>query len=112
MPHGMLLSSSRPESHVRAQFLIVLAASSVLMGWEPLPWPHVGAMPDDPSRGGPSNYRSITAGTKSYRPVEPLPWSNINRGVAPKGALPPKEEAAPENGKLVPSEQSPPHSKH
>jgi hypothetical protein len=97
---------------VRAQLLIILAASPVLTGWEPLPWPHAGPMPDDPARGGPLSYQSIIAGTKSYRPVEPLPWNDINRGVAPKGALPPKGEPGPKDGKAAPSDRAPPHSKH
>lgn len=100
--------------HVRAQLLIVLAASPVLAGWEPLPWPHAGQMPDDPGAGGPSHYRSITAGTKTYRPVEPLPWDELNRRVAPKGALPPKVQSAPnaKDGKAAPADQAKPPHKH
>lgn len=99
---------------MRARLLIVLAASPFLGGWEPLPWPHVGQMPDDPGAGGPSHYQSITAGTKSYRPVEPLSWEELNRRVAPKGALPPKGEAAPngKDSKAGPTEQKKKLHKH
>jgi hypothetical protein len=97
---------------VRALLSIILAASPVLTGCGSLPSPHAGPMPDDPARGGTSSYQSIVAGTKSYRPVEPLPWNDINRGVAPKGALPPKGEPGPKDGKAPPSDGAPPHSKH
>lgn len=76
---------------MRARLWIILAVSPFLVGWgdRNSQWPHVGTMPDDPAKGGRSHYQSITAGTKSYRPVEPLPWGDINRRVAPPGA--PKE---------------------
>jgi hypothetical protein len=49
----------------------------------------IAADPADPTAPVPaSGYRSITSGTKSYRPVEPLPWGDVNRRVAPPGALP------------------------
>jgi hypothetical protein len=32
----------------------------------------------------PPQYRSLTAATKSYRPVDPLPWDELNRRVAPR----------------------------
>ena len=100
---------------MKAQLLIVLAASPLLAGWEPLPWPHAGRMPDDPEAGGSSPYQSITAGTTSYRPVEPLSWEDLNRRVAPKGALPPKEQPAPngKDGKAAPAAGQPkPQHKH
>ena len=100
---------------MKAKLWIVLAASPLLGGWGyDLKWPHAGPAPDDPARGGPSNYRSITAGTKSYRPVEPLPWGDINRRVAPRGALDPKVDprATPKNGKVEPPKQPAPQHKH
>lgn len=99
---------------MRAQLLIVLAASPLLAGWEPLPWPHAGRMPDDAGAGGPSHYQSITAGTKSYRPAEPLSWEELNRRAAPKGALPPKGEPAPngKDGSAGPTEQKKQPHKH
>jgi hypothetical protein len=53
-----------------------------------------GFDPADPQAPSPAApYRSIFAGTKSYRPVEPLPWDDVNRRVAPPGALPPPASA-------------------
>jgi hypothetical protein len=85
---------------MRAQFLLsglttfgllVLAAT-----------PSRAQSPADPAAAVPPvRYESITAGTKSYRPVEPLPWPDVNRRVAPPGAQPPaetergKEDASP-----------------
>jgi hypothetical protein len=61
------------------------------------------ASPDDP--GAPvraDRYRPVISGTKSYRPVEPLPWGDVNRRVAP----------APEKGKDsgAPQRNGPPQS--
>lgn len=45
------------------------------------------ASPDDP--GAPvkaDRYSPVTSGTKTYRPVEPMPWGDVNRRVAPKQA--------------------------
>src|SRR5262245_428876 len=40
------------------------------------------ASPDDPGAGVPADrYRPVFSGTKSYRPVEPLPWGDANRRV-------------------------------
>jgi len=92
----------------------MLAASPLLLGWEPLPWPHAGPMPDNPARGGPSGYQSITAGTKSYRPVEPLPWGDLNPGIAPTGSLPPQGQppSNAKDGKAAPAGQAKPQRKH
>lgn len=38
-----------------------------------------------------SSYHSITGDLRSYRPVDPLPWGDINRRVSP----PPKPPANP-----------------
>lgn len=41
--------------------------------------------PADPWEAVPAaRYRSLTAATKSYRPVDPLPWEELNRRVAPR----------------------------
>ena len=66
---------------------------------EAFDWPHgtrdlprvIGERdPSDPwtrvPRGG---YQSVTAATKTYRPVAPLPWDELNRRVTPR----PKQEA-------------------
>jgi hypothetical protein len=47
--------------------------------------------PSDPSERVPrATYQSVTAATKSYRPVAPLPWDELNRRVAPR----PKQDPA------------------
>lgn len=63
------------------------------------------AGPDDPEAPvPPAQYRSVISGTKSYRPVEPLPWGDVNRRVAPKhgtnkdGAVPDTKGTAPNTG--------------
>ena len=73
------------------QRTIILAALSVLLtGWgsSTPEWPHSGPMPDEPVEVPSSGYRSIGAGFKSYRPVEPLPWGDTNRRVAPPDTAP------------------------
>lgn len=41
--------------------------------------------PSDPrERVPPAGYRPVTAATKTFRPVDPLPWDQINRRVAPR----------------------------
>ena len=99
---------------MKAKLWIVLAASPLLAGWGgyDLKWPHVGPTPDDPGTSPSSSYQSITAGTKGYRPVEPLPWGDINRRVAPRGALDPKVGPTPKNGKAPPPQQPAPQHKH
>jgi hypothetical protein len=63
--------------------------------------------PDDPA--APIHaypYRSVTSGTKSYRPVEPLPWGGVNRRVAPK------EMGEKKNGAVPQGKGSEPEHKH
>jgi len=48
----------------------------------------LASSPDDPGASVPADdYRPVLSGTKSYRPVEPLPWGDVNRrvGTPPKG---------------------------
>jgi hypothetical protein len=53
------------------------------------------ASPDDPGAPVKANrYSPVTSGTKSYRPVEPLPWGDVNKRVAPK-QMPPDKQGAP-----------------
>lgn len=70
------------------------AAAGLLALWglgargDSLAWPHAGPMPDDPVRIKPLRYAPIGEGNRSYRPVEPMPWGDVNRRVAPPGSLP------------------------
>ena len=64
-----------------------------------------GASPDDPrARVKPNRYSSITSGTKSYRPVEPLPWGDVIRRVTPKKKDQPKEGQAPQDKQGAPTQ--------
>jgi len=44
----------------------------------------------------PAQYSPVISGTKTFRPVEPLPWGDVNRRVMPKDAQP---SPAPGQGK-------------
>lgn len=47
--------------------------------------PVAGHDPSDPAApSAPARYSSVTAGMADYRPVEPKPWLERNRAVAPK----------------------------
>lgn len=81
------------------RFALAIVASISLTGWgersrEP-EWPHSGPMPDDPVKVKPLRYKPITEGNQSYRPIDPMPWGDVNRRVAPKGALPSGAAPAP-----------------
>lgn len=85
----------RDEVRMKRLFAIaVLASVPALLGWgdlhdrHSLEWPHSGLMPDDPVKVKPSTYVPITTGNQSYRPIDPLPWGDVNRRVAPPGSLP------------------------
>lgn len=67
----------------------VIITAFVLMGvaaWGDAPphWPVSGPMPDEPVRVPRAHYSDVGAGTKSYLPVEPMPWGDVNKRVAPK----------------------------
>lgn len=59
------------------------------------------AMARDPANPGasvpPAGYSPVISGTKSYRPVEPLPWGDVNRRVMPQDVQP-----TPDQGKAAP----------
>ena len=38
-----------------------------------------------------ARYVPLGTGTKSYRPVEPMPWGDLNRRVAPREGKPPAD---------------------
>jgi hypothetical protein len=55
------------------------------------------ASPDDPAAPVKANrYSPVTLGTRSYRPVEPLPWGDVNRRVAPRQKPKDKQGAPPQ----------------
>ena len=68
------------------------------------PWPASGPSPDEPGHGR-GAYKSVTDGTRSFRPVDPMPWGDANRRVSPPGTAEtppvtdqpalPKPDAAP-----------------
>ena len=63
------------------------------------------ATPDDPGAPAPpARYSPVTSGTKTYRPVEPLPWGDINRRVTPQ----PKQAPA-DRDKTMPDQTGPKH---
>lgn len=66
----------------------VIIASIVLTGtaaWgdRPPPWPVNGPMPDEPVRVPPSHYINVIRGTKIFVPIQPMPWGDVNKRVAP-----------------------------
>lgn len=63
--------------------LVSAVAALLLAGCSTqLPSPVAGRDPNDPSVSVPAvRYRSVTAGTADYRPVEPKPWLDQNKGV-------------------------------
>ena len=69
----------------------------LLAGWgeRDIDWPYVGPMPDQPVAVPPDDYVPVMGGTRSFRPVEPLPWGGINREVAPVSPAAPGGDTAP-----------------
>jgi hypothetical protein len=58
--------------------------------------PALARDPANPDAGvAPALYSPVISGTKSYRPVEPLPWGDVNRRVMPKDAQPDQGKATP-----------------
>ncbi len=56
-----------------------------LLLWAPTALPAKAASPDDPAASVPAErYVGVFKGTRSYRPVEPLPWGDVNRRVDPQ----------------------------
>lgn len=49
-----------------------------------LAYPYAAHDPANPNEGGSARYSSVTAGLQSYRPVDPLPWGDVNRRVSPQ----------------------------
>ena len=68
--------------------------------------------PANPNSGvPPARYSSVLSGSQSFRPVEPLPWGDVNRRVMPPEAL----KSTPERGKADPKSKQQkrgPHDQH
>ncbi|MGO4684604.1 hypothetical protein [Hyphomicrobium sp. 2TAF46] len=80
------------------RLLIALIALFALTAWRDRApeWPASGPMPDEPGHAPRFKYDPVDKGTRSYRPVDPMPWGDVNRRVAPEGALPTaKPETSP-----------------
>lgn len=84
---------------MQLRLLMVLLLLPALGGWsDHAPsWPHSGPMPDEAIGVSPSHYVPIGAGTKSYRPIDPMPWGDVNKRVAPPA---PAEEPPASEPKL------------
>lgn len=70
--------------------VIAAIALLTLTAWRDVDpeWPASGAMPDEPGHASRFKYEAINAGTRSYRPVDPMPWGDVNRRVAPAAVTP------------------------
>ena len=79
------------------RLLAALIALFALTAWrDKAPeWPASGPMPDEPGHAPRFTYDPVDKGTRSYRPVDPMPWGDVNRRVAPEGALPSSKPETP-----------------
>lgn len=79
------------------RLLAALIALVVLTAWRDRSpeWPASGPMPDEPGHSSRFTYDPVDKGTRSYRPVDPMPWGDVNRRVAPEGALPSTKPQTP-----------------
>ncbi len=73
------------------------------LSWLLLTWlTAAAAVAHDPAKPDtvvpPARYSPVLSGSQSFRPVEPLPWGDVNRRVMPPDAL----KSAPEHGKAEP----------
>jgi hypothetical protein len=86
------------------------------LSWLLLAWmsvsPTVARDPANPDSAiPPAHYNPLLSGSQSYRPVEPLPWGDVNRRVMPPDPL----RSAPEQSKAAPEakqEKRGPHDQH
>jgi len=99
----MVIATRREMNRLLTALAVILLGLAVLVDpagahdwlWRRpgLAYPYAERDPSNP-RGHPSTvrYRSVMGGLESYRPVEPLPWGDVNRRVAPAPEPPPKPE--------------------
>ncbi len=80
--------------------ILALGLLLLLGGWgdRDLDWPYAGPMPNQPVAVPYAHYGSVMSGTRSFRPVEPLPWGNVNRSVAPEEQSTPPADSKPADG--------------
>lgn len=72
---------------------------------DPLAYPYSDRDPSDPGLGSSSvRYSSVTGDARSYRPVEPLPWGDINKRVTqPESSAAQKpQKQTPQNEPVTP----------
>ena len=41
-------------------------------------------MPDEPVASAGNHYMPVGSGIKSFQPVEPMPWGDVNKRVTPE----------------------------
>lgn len=69
--------------------VLALGATLWVSACAPLPVVATGPDPADPGVPvRPPAYRPVLSGTVDHRPVEPKPWADVNRRVAPDGGRP------------------------
>lgn len=60
-----------------------------------LSYPYGARDPSDPNEGvSASGYRPVTREIESYRPVDPLPWGDVNKRVTPIPKPSPQQQKA------------------
>ena len=77
--------------------ILMIATPAVAHEWfrwdRTLPYPYGERDPSNPNvEAVTSGYRPVTHGLGSYRPVDPLPWGDVNKRVTPIPKPPPKQE--------------------
>lgn len=70
--------------HVRALMAIWALLLLTARGEAAPAWPISEPMPDEAVRVPRARYIDVGAGTKVFRPVEPMPWGDVNSQVEPK----------------------------
>ncbi len=90
--------------HIRTLSWLVLISITAL--------PAVARDPANPDAViPPARYSPVLSGSQSFRPVQPLPWGDVNRRVMPSDAL----KSAPEQDKADPKakqDKRGPHDQH
>lgn len=76
------------------RLIFIVALVPALTAWSDAGpnWPHSGPMPDEAVQVPLSKYAPLAAGTKSFRPVEPMPWGDVNKRVAPPEPKPEQQD--------------------